>query len=138
MIDTPERLEQGSMLAAFSIGSGRARVIVPREYTHLRVRPGRGGRFPRWKFGFRGSGSLAELGNAAEGKGEDVLRYTGGRTTVRLELKEAGRVTLRLRSFSGGYGAELITCDGPFRGTVDLPGPGLIEVDSRVPWTITV
>ncbi|MEV8320924.1 hypothetical protein AB0Q95_42910 [Streptomyces sp. NPDC059900] len=137
VIDTPDKLEQGGMLLTHSTGGHRARAIVPKQYTHIRVEKSLLSALTRWKIGFRASDALPKLGKRAEGDHPDVLRYTGGRTTLRLEAGE-GYIHLTHRSLTGGQKTELHDASGPLRGTVELPGPGLIEVDCLVPWSVTV
>ncbi|MET8787347.1 hypothetical protein [Streptomyces sp. NPDC004589] len=138
LIDTPDKLEQGQILVTHNYGGHRARAVVPRKYTHLIVkRPSHSSLFPRWKLGFRASDSLPELVKSAEGGHPNVLRYTGARTTSKLEVPK-GYVVLTHRSLRGEGAKELHRSNGPFRGTVELPGPGLIEVDCLVQWSVTL
>ncbi|MGW4554261.1 hypothetical protein ACWEOV_11525 [Streptomyces sp. NPDC004365] len=138
LIDTPDKLEQGRMIVTHNYGGHRTRAVVPRKYTHLIVRrPSHGSLFPRWKLGFRASDSLPELVKSAEGGHPNVLRYAGARTTLRLEVSK-GYVALTHRSLKGEGEKELHRSNGPFRGTVELPGSGLVEVDCLVRWSVTL
>ncbi|MFJ6852977.1 hypothetical protein ACIQM3_21030 [Streptomyces sp. NPDC091271] len=138
LINTPDRLEQGRMLVTHNLGGHRVRAIVPREYTHLKVKKmSNGSLFPRWKIGFRAAGSLPELMKIVEGRHPDVLLYTGERTTLKLEVGK-GYAGFSHRPLNGGEATPLEGCNGPFRGTVELPGPGLIEVDCLVRWSATL
>ncbi|MEW2391037.1 hypothetical protein AB0933_22035 [Streptomyces venezuelae] len=74
---------------------------------------------------------------SAEGRHPDVLQYTCGRRTARLEV-DNGYVDIKHRSPSGEGEEELHHSSGPFRGAFQLPGPGLIVVDCLVRWSITL
>ncbi|WP_405795631.1 hypothetical protein [Streptomyces sp. NBC_01506] len=137
LIDTPDRLEQGDMLVTTNFGGHRARGVVPREYTHLSVKGGMSTNLPRWRVGFRTADSLSELVESAEGRHPDVVPYNGARTTVRLEVGN-GHADITHRPLNGGGETLLHLGQGPFRGTIELPGPGLIDVDCLVRWSITV
>lgn len=140
LIDTPGRLERGRMLLSptHAFGVHRVRAVVPGEYTHLKVERGStGSAFPSWKIGFRDSGSLPGLVTGAEGGHPDVLRYTGERTTLTLEV-DKGVAVLTHRSPGGGEGTVLRRCDGPFRGAVEVPGPGLLEVNCLARWSVAL
>ncbi|MEU1147205.1 hypothetical protein ACFYO9_04920 [Streptomyces sp. NPDC005863] len=138
VIDTPEQLEKGDMLLTHNTGSRhRARALVPREYTHLAVDKSKVGSFPRWRLGFRSSDSLSTLKKNAEGRHPDVLQYTGGRGTAKLDVGD-GYVYIKHRSPGGEVETELHRSSGPFRGTFQLPGPGLIVVNCLVRWSVTL
>lgn len=137
LIDTPDQLEQGDMLALHHSGGSRSRSVVPRTYTHVKVDKSSVGSLPRWRLGFRSSDSLPQLVKHAEGRQSDVLRYTGAATAVRLETGE-GHVTLTHHPFTGGEAKELHDTPGPYRGIVEVPGPGLIQVRCLVRWSLLV
>jgi hypothetical protein len=134
VIDTPDRLEQGRILATLNYGGRRLRAVVPKQYTHVRLAKSRNSLFPRWRLGFGGSGSLPELRGRASGSHPDVLRHTGERAALRLEVG-AGYAVVTRRSPSGMQDEELHRAMGPFRGTIELPGPGLYEIDCLVEWS---
>ncbi|MFE7134025.1 hypothetical protein ACFVIM_24520 [Streptomyces sp. NPDC057638] len=138
VIDTPDRLEQGAILYTHNYGRTPGRAVVPREYTHVRiVKPSSGGSvLPRWRLGFGNSGVLPEL-RTASGKRPAVLRHTGPETRIRLETG-GGYANVHHHSFDGASVEKVRFGSGPFRGPVELPGPGLIAVDCLVDWTVTV
>ncbi|MFJ7417357.1 hypothetical protein ACIQXD_01940 [Streptomyces uncialis] len=136
LIDTPDQLEHGRELINYCWGTGNARALVPKEYTHVATgQPG--GLSPRWKFGFGTGDSLAELSATASGRYPDALRYTGPPARVRLEVEKA-HAKVEHSSISGEHRTRLHLSSGPFRGTLALPGPGIIEVACLAKWSLTV
>ncbi|MGX2992939.1 hypothetical protein JNUCC64_01370 [Streptomyces sp. JNUCC 64] len=113
-------------------------MVVPGEYTHVTVeKPVGKSVLPRWRLGFGGSGELPALTATAAGKRPGVLRYTGDGTSLTLEAG-GGQVVVRHYGPGGGGRREIRRASGPFRDTLEVPGPGLIEVDCAVPWSVTV
>ncbi|MFD4630184.1 hypothetical protein ACFVYR_20345 [Streptomyces sp. NPDC058284] len=49
-----------------------------------------------------------------------------------------GYIHIKHRSPGGEGEEQLHRSSGPFRGTFQLPGPGLIVVDCLVRWPVTV
>ncbi|MFD4828424.1 hypothetical protein ACFWPV_00970 [Streptomyces uncialis] len=136
LTDTPDRLERGRELINYCWGNGSARALVPKEYTHVATgKPG--GLSPRWKLGFGTGDSLAELSATASGRFPDALRYTGPPARVRLEVEKA-HATVAHSSISGEHRSQLHVSSSPFRGTLALPGPGIIEVACLAKWSLTV
>ncbi|MFE0176867.1 hypothetical protein ACFWZ2_31640 [Streptomyces sp. NPDC059002] len=141
LVDTPDRLRQGDLLCTLNNCGQRVRAIVPKAYTHVKLSApsGGGGGLLRWELGFRSSTSCAELGDAARGKHPDVLQYRGPAARVRFEVRKEGYAYLHHRSPDGGNRQQLTYVSlGPYRGTVGIPGPGLIEVDCLTAWSLTL
>jgi hypothetical protein len=142
LIDTPDRLERGRMLGSGGHTRARFRFLVPREYTHLQVENGfRDGYFFRWKAGFLTSEDCRELAGTVTGGHPDVLRYHGPVATALLEVG-SGYAHLHHTRLDGAPGnrPDQIhdVSGGPFRGRVEIPGPGLILIDTLVPWKLTL
>ncbi|GAA1932773.1 hypothetical protein GCM10009837_68240 [Streptomyces durmitorensis] len=149
LVDTPDTLARGDMLCTVnSFSRERARAVIPRQYTHIAVDPGSRKSKPRWKAGFRSSDTCRGLKETAAGKHPDVLLYEGGGATAVFEVHGKGYARLYHRALPSrrspargteGKRAELQSVGtGPFRGKVVIPGPGLIEVDCLVPWSLTL
>ncbi|MCA6091038.1 hypothetical protein LE181_02485 [Streptomyces sp. SCA3-4] len=140
LVDTLDRLQQGDMLCTLNNSRQRVRAVVPKAYTHVKLRApsGGGGGLLRWKLGFRPSTTCAELSDAAHGKHPDVLQYRGPAVKARFEVHKGGYAYLHHRSSDGGKQQLEYVSLGPYRGTVEIPGPGLIEVDCLTAWSLTL
>ncbi|GAA2065040.1 hypothetical protein GCM10009801_10040 [Streptomyces albiaxialis] len=140
-MDTPDHLERGEMLCTVNYGGHPARAVVPRSYTHLAVDKGSvrgGGPFKRWKIGYRSATTCTELKKTATGKHPDVLQYDGPATEAVLNVVGKGYARLVHHGRDGGRSEVTDISLGPFRGRIELPGPGLIEVDCLVDWSLRI
>jgi hypothetical protein len=140
VIDTAERLEQGDLLCRQSRNRHIIRAVVPKKYSHLRVNSPKKEVAGRWQMGFSTGAACRPLEGLVTGEGSDVLAYTGSETTVTLELlKKKGDTKLLLFGTKGSKPKQLkYIPTGQFRGPIKLPGPGLLQVDTLGPWSLTV
>jgi hypothetical protein len=139
LIDTPDHQEGGEELGLGMFSRKRIRCVVPRKYTHVQIVPSiRSPGFARWQLGYRSASSLPELHGSVTGGHTAVFRYTGRRTTAHLAVAKS-YAYLKHYKFVGDNYTDLTFANAPFRGKVEIPGPGLIVVDSVVSsWTLTL
>ncbi|MDX6744373.1 hypothetical protein [Actinocorallia sp. A-T 12471] len=138
IVDTAERYQRGNIIGFFH--SGTARYVVDPEYTHVEVEASvRSGSSPaRWRARFLPSGELKELTGPVSGEQADVVVYRGDPMTATLELHEKNKSCwVNQRGFDGRWTAQLLETAAPFRGSIEIPGPGLLEIESRGPWSLT-
>ncbi|GAA0953266.1 hypothetical protein [Actinocorallia libanotica] len=142
LVDTPERLERGGWVGSGSYIRGRFRFLVPKEYTHLLVENSSNELpFFRWKAGFLTSEDCRELTGTVTGGCPDVLRHHGPATTALLEVGSGYAHVRHTRPDAAPEDRhhDIINFSkGPFRGRVEIPGPGLILIDTLVRWKLTV
>ncbi|WP_327356955.1 hypothetical protein [Streptomyces sp. NBC_01304] len=139
LVETATSLEQGGMLASVCFSGERLRAVVPREYTHVKISPpSNSAGIVRWKLGFRPGDGIRELTgeDPVRGSHPDVLRWSGGPAELALEVGK-GYARVHHCALSGARREEVrYVGEGPFRGTLKVPGPGLIEVDCLVAWSL--
>lgn len=154
LIDTPERLESRPGIG--DIGSGSGRYIVAGDtrydpdqdkevhvpYTHVQVRSriygsDSSGSFPGgWKARFLQVEEIPELLSSVSGGEDEVIRYQGPPIDAVLNfgihygsLEFLGSDDVKIDALWSG--------SAPFRGTVRIPGPGLLQVRGH-DWSVTL
>lgn len=134
LVDTPERLERGHILGTGLLWN-RFRFLVPKEYTHLRMEAD-----IRWKVGFPTSDDCRVPVGTVTGRHPDVLLHRGPAVTALLEVGSGYAKVHHTRPDAPEDQHREIAhvSRGPFRGRVEIPGPGLILVDTLVRWKLTV
>ncbi len=136
VIDTPTCFERGPILC-WPQWARFVRVVVPKQYTHVELQPAsRSSSFPtRCRARFADPRECDELLTSASGQNWDVLRYQGPPATAVLEFKGGpGHSNVEHFSFDGTRSTMLANKHSPFRGTIQIPGPGLIQINQEGPW----
>jgi len=139
LIDTPDRQERGEEVACGYLSRPRIRGIVPRQYTHVQVVPMSGSPgFAWWRLGYRPGSSLPEWQVTMPGGHTDVFRYSGPPAVAHLEVR---RQYAQVKHYpaNGAEWTSLAFANAPYRGKIEIPGPGLIVVSGVTStWTLAL
>lgn len=138
LIETDDRHQIGQVVCRQYRTREPVYAIVPKKYTHLRVDSLDDGVALGWEAAFGLSTDLPELLDKASGPGSAVLRYNGPAAEAVLDVPKAGNVNVRLFTLKGSDPKHLEHSATPYRGPLRIPGPGLVQIDTRSPWTLTL
>ncbi|WP_446040243.1 hypothetical protein [Streptomyces sp. SID1121] len=126
-------------------GRDRSHIIVPPGYSSLHITGDPTRKPGKWNLLISEPSAAPEIGIEAAGVGASrVFAYHGGPVQASVEFESQG--CLAFYSFDGTQRRELLSRDTKFQGSVKIPGPGLIAVQSPVaphwgsipPWRITL
>ncbi|MEW2391161.1 hypothetical protein AB0933_22700 [Streptomyces venezuelae] len=113
----------------------KAHIVIPPKYERLAI--SKGGRNPgRWNLSFGELTDAPELAAEASGTTSRVFSYRGEKTEATVDFEGHGAVWFS--DFQWRKKQRLIGHTDKFRGTIVIPGPGLVAVTgghgSAVDW----
>ncbi|GAA3789522.1 hypothetical protein GCM10022206_31850 [Streptomyces chiangmaiensis] len=124
----------------YSYGPRVRRVLLPAQYNRVeirRVKPSRtsGTGFSRWRLRTLNAADLPRLADTLSGKHETLVYFDGHTRVSFAWLGDTEYGELHFTPEAGGE-AEQLTRHDQIRGTVTVPGDGLLAVRRSDKWTL--
>ncbi|MEU5896651.1 MULTISPECIES: hypothetical protein [unclassified Streptomyces] len=122
---TEDGITRRKFLGDSGWGSDRAHIVIPAKCHRLATskgvnKPG------RWNIALGEPSDAPDLTTETSGNTSRVYAYHGAKTHAEVDFEGHGSVWLY--DFQGGKEQKLIEHGAKFRGTIVIPGPGLVAV----------
>ncbi len=137
----PDHESLGPCLATI-MGLGPNRFVLPPRYRSFRIRRfstrGNSVTHGPWHLRVLRLDELTQLGGEVTGKHWDLLNYSGGAARLGFEWTSGDGGELAFRTLTNSGQEQRLTEGQALRGTVTLPGEGLLQIRGHGRWRLTL